>query len=248
MLMKDVAGVHAPLEFGFLRLNDELVFSSDHSPTSAQHLTGNIMRIGIQDIHTFLSELKPRAMEGWLPYLALPVMQPKHNLMNFCDAGRTHGRFLTLKESLRLVIQILRIMQIAHSRNIIYRDHKILHFYWFEEENGVSVIDWNVARHEPGGLTPTDKSTDLVQFGARAMHHILTGRPAPGALPVGPTRTEEIDQAAKAYTPQWTFDDQRLPTRLKEITERVLVGHYDQVQVLQSEIEALFYELPDDGV
>jgi serine/threonine protein kinase len=245
-LLKDVAGVNTLLELGFIRLNNEHLIASDHNPASASNLTGSIQRVGLQDIHTFFGELKSQTNDGWLPYLALPKMDPKANLMNFCDAGRTHGRFLSLKESLRLIIQILRILQVAHSRNIIYRDHKILHFYWLEEENGVSVIDWNVARHEPGGLTPADRSSDLVQFGARALHHILTGRPAPGALPVGPTRSEEIDQAAKAYTPQWTFDDQRLPTRLKEVVERVLVGHYDQVQGLLPEIVNLFHELPEE--
>ncbi len=246
-LMKEVPGVASAYEMGFIRFRDNGHIKEDHDRGSISGAGGSIIRLCNQNVHQFIADMRMRASEDWLPYLALPVMDRSENLMNLCDAGYTRGRFLPMKQSLRLVIQILGILAIAHSRNIVYRDHKILHFYWVEDENGIKMIDWNVARHHSSGLSPADKSDDLVQFGARAMHHILTGRPAPGALPVGPNKPEEVEQAAKAYTPQWTYDDQRIPTRLKEITERTLVGHYDSVSSLHSELEILFQELPDES-
>lgn len=244
-LMNDTPGVPTPLEVGFIQLEDGLQLPSDAAPGSAAALRGQVLRISPAEIRTFLSNLELRPQQGWLPYLAFPLQERKDNLMFFCDAGRTHGKFLSLKSSLRLAIQILDILQTAHARNVVYRDHKILHYYWLERENGVTIIDWNVARHAPEGLTLAERRADLVQFGARALHHILTGRPAPGALPLGPTRPEEIEAAAQAYSPQWNFDDQRLPTRLREIVERALVGHYDQVSPLRQELLSLFHDLPD---
>jgi serine/threonine protein kinase len=246
-LMKDVPGVITPYEFGFIYLGEGYQIPEDDTSQSALDLQGDIFRINPLDVQTFLAEIRKRADSGWLPYIALPVEERRNNLIYLCDAGYTHGRFLSLKENLRMVIQILDILQLAHSRNIVYRDHKILHYYWSEEENGIKIIDWNVARRAAQGLSLVEKGADLVQFSARALHHILTGRPAPGALPVGPTRPDEIDQAANAYSPQWTFDDQRLPTRLKDIIQQALVGFYQQPSSLREELGSLFHDLPDEA-
>jgi len=77
-----------------------------------------------------------------------------------------------------LAIQICDILQSAHDRNIVYRDHKILHYYWDPQSQGVVMIDWNIAKRQPQGLSDAERQFDLAQFGARALHHILTGRPA----------------------------------------------------------------------
>jgi hypothetical protein len=90
-----------------------------------------------------------------------------------------------------------------------------------------------------------EKQMDLTQFGARALHHILTGRTAPGALPLGPTRPEEIEAAATTYTPQWTYDDRRLPQDLKDVIERVLGGSYSSAAVLREDLKRCYLELPN---
>lgn len=168
--------------------------------------------------------------------------------MVLCDAGYTHGRFLPVDESLRFSIQICDILQAAHSRNIVYRDHKILHYYWLEPYNGIFIIDWNVAKRHPQGLTSADRQFDLVQFGARALHHILTGRPAPGALPLGPTRPEDIDQAAHSYKVHWTYDDRRLPVEVRGILEAVLAGNYDSVKQLRDDLYASFQKIASENL
>jgi serine/threonine protein kinase len=246
-LMNDVPGVTPPFEFGYIRLRENETLPDDNAQQAAVTVSGTVRRIPTPEIRSYLSGLETLPKEGWLPYIALPLQIRTDNLMMLCDSGYTHGRFLSIKEGVRFCIQILDILQIAHSRNIVYRDYKILHFYWNEALNAITMIDWNVARHAPQGLSASEKRADLVQFGARALHHILTGRPAPGALPVGPTRPEEIEQAAATYSPQWNFDDQRLPTRLREIIERLLAGNYDQAAPLRSELETLFRDLPDES-
>jgi hypothetical protein len=185
-------------------------------------MTGTILRLGTDEVESF-----PRlaGSEGNRRLGALPGDReagPGHSLLHFCDAGTTRGRFWPLTDLLRMSVQICDIIEAAHDRKIVYRDHKILHYYWLEDRNGVYMIDWNVARLHSEDLRDVEKQMDLTQFGASALHHILTGRTAPGALPLGPTRPEEIEAAATTYTPQWTYDDRRLPQNLKDVIERVL--------------------------
>jgi hypothetical protein len=142
-----------------------------------------------------------------------------------------------------MAIQICDILEVAHSRNIVYRDHKILHYYWQNEYNGIFMLDWNVAKRYPEGLSLNETQFDLVQFGARTLHYIITGRPAPGALPLGPNRPDEIEAAARTYTANWTYDDHRLPKDVKDILEAVLTGGYSQTRQLREDLHAIYNKL-----
>jgi serine/threonine protein kinase len=168
------------------------------------------------------------------------------SLLIMCDAALNHGRFQAVTELLYFSIQICEILQAAHERNVVYRDHKILHYYWQPENNGVSIIDWNVARYHPEGLTPFDIHMDLVQLGARGLHHIITGRTAPGALPLGPTRPEEIEQSAQSYAAQWTYDDQRLSPEIRAILEQLLSGSYTNAVDLREDLKRAYMNLKSE--
>lgn len=244
-LLHDVPGVSPLLECGFLELSPGQKLPVDDQQVSAENLSGHAVRYGPDAAHNFLADLPERSQRGWLPYLALPVHDRSQNLMLLCDTGYTRGRFLPILEGLLISIQICDILEAAHNRNIAYRDHKILHYYWNESINGVTIIDWNIARRYPGGLSEADARFDLVQFGARALHHILTGRPAAGALPLGPTRPEEIDAASATYTARWTYDDQRLPKTVKDILEAVLSGAYNRPRQLSDHLLEIYHQLSD---
>jgi len=181
--------------------------------------------------------------DGWTPYLGIDKREREENLLFLCDAGIRHGQFLPTVNLLQMAIQVCDILEAAHSRNVVYRDHKILHYYWQEKTNGIYIIDWNVARLHLDGLSDYERQMDLVQFGARGLHHILTGRAAPGALPLGPTQPEEIDHAAETYHAQWTYDDQRLSQRLRDIAEAVLAGKYLQASNLRDDLKGAFITL-----
>ncbi len=165
-------------------------------------------------------------------------------MLRFCDAGYTHGWFLTLRDSLVLALQICDILQFAHDRNIVYRDHKILHYYWDAEAHGVTMIDWNIAKRQPQGLSEAERQFDLVQFGARALHHIFTGRPAQGSLPLGPNRPEDIEKASTHYPVNWTYDDERLPNQLKTILEQTLNQGYTHVRDIRRDLLGIYQQLP----
>jgi serine/threonine protein kinase len=243
--MADVPGVTPLVECGFIKLEEGVVLPSDREQTSLENLTGTILRLGTDEVEAFLGLLEAKAAGGWVPYLAIEKQEQSNSLLHFCDAGTTRGRFWPLTNLLRMSVQICDIIGAAHDRKIVYRDHKILHYYWLENHNGVYMIDWNVARLHPDGLSDIEKQMDLTQFGARALHHILTGRTAPGALPLGPTRPEEIEAAATTYTPQWTYDDRRLPQNLKDVIEQVLGGSYHSAAALRDDLKRCYLALPN---
>lgn len=238
-LMHDIPGVVPLIETGFIELEQSSLPPDDRN-ISATDMKGRALRYGLDSIHNFLADLDTRVGQGWIPYIALEKYERKDNLLLLCDTGYTNGRFLPTLEGLVMAIQICDILEAAHARNTIYRDHKILHYYWRKELNGVFVIDWNVSKRFPGGLSASETQFDLVQFGARALHYLLAGRAAPGALPLGPNRPEEIEAAARSYAVHWNYDDQRLPKDIKDILHSVLAGEYNSARQLREDLFAIY--------
>ena len=87
------------------------------------------------------------------------------------------------------------------------------------------------------------KRKDLVQFGARGLHHIFTGRPAQGSLPIGPNRPEDIENASTHYAVNWTYDDERLPNQLRSILEKTLNQGYTQVRQIRQDLLEIYQQL-----
>jgi serine/threonine protein kinase len=244
-ILRDIPGVTPLVECGYMRLNEGFSIPGDESGLPASNLEGLVIRYGVEEAQNYLASMDRYLSEGWLPYLALEKREQSTNLMVYCDAGYTRGWFLPLRESLILATQICDILQSAHERNIVYRDHKLLHYYWDPCVHGIAMIDWNIAKRYPQGLSDAERQFDLVQFGARALHHILTGRPAPGALPLGPNRPEDIEHSASSYTVSWTYDDERLPNRVKEVLEQVLKQEYIYAKDLKLDLIELVEQIPD---
>jgi serine/threonine protein kinase len=240
----DVAGVAHLYECGFILLDEGAAFPLV-SATAAPPAAGQVLRIGPDAAPEFAARMDAMLEAGWTPYLAVEKQPQEDSLVLLCDAGLTRGQYQSMLTLLQMAVQICDILQVAHERSIVYRDHKLLHYYWRAASRGIYMIDWNVARYHPEGLTRTDLEMDIVQFGARGLHHILTGRAAPGALPLGPTRPEEIEQAARSYQTQWTYDDRRLSAGLRTILERVLAGEYTSIAGLRDDLKQSMMHLPD---
>ncbi len=241
-IMRDVPGVTRMLECGFLWMGDPPELPPDHNLGAIQAMKGEALRIGPDAADQYLDLLDARVREGWTPYLLVERRQREDNLLLLCDASLNRGTFLPVQDLLFMSIQICDLLEAAHQRNVVYRDHKILHYYWLAEQNGIYLIDWNVARYHPEGLTPMDIHMDLVQLGARGLHHVLTGRTAPGALPLGPTRPEDIEHADESYHAQWTYDDQRLSPQVRIILEQLLAGSYISASDLKDDLKRAYME------
>ena len=243
-LLRDMPGITPLVECGFIKLEDGQALPGDESHASAEGLRGGIIHYGAEQVQNFQASMDRQLSAGWLPYLALVRRKQEHNLLRYCDASYTHGWFLSLRDSLVLSLQICDILQFAHDRNIVYRDHKILHYYWDVDTHGVTLIDWNIAKRQPQGLSEAEKQFDLVQFGARALHYIFTGRPAQGSLPLGPNRPDDIEKASTHYPVNWTYDDERLPNQLRSILEQTLNQGYTQVRHLRQDLLGIYQQLP----
>ena len=244
-VLYDVQGVTRLQECGFIQPEKEMTFSGGEADKGFRALTGKVIRFGNDSAEAFRQTLPEKVANGWIPYLALEKRSVQENLLMLCDAGHTGGNLLPVSDGLKMSIQICDILDIAHQRGIVYRDHKILHYYWVASYNGIYIIDWNVAKYYPENLPQAEIQHDLVQFGARALHHILTGRTAPGALPLGPTRPEEIEQAAHRYHAHWTYDDRRLPKSVKTLLEKALEGGYDRASQLRMDLLSSLNDLPN---
>jgi serine/threonine protein kinase len=244
-MLRDVPGITPLVECGFIKLDEEQALPSDESHASAQQLSGQVVHYGVEQVQNFLASMDRQVSVGWIPYLALVRRNPDCNLLRYCDASYTHGWFLPLRHSLVLALQLCDLLQYAHDRNIIYRDHKILHYYWEPAIHGVTVIDWNIARHQPQGISEAERQFDLVQFSARGLHHIFTGRPAQGSLPLGPNRPEDIEHAYTHYPVSWTYDDERLPNQLRAILERALNQGYTQLRDIRQHLLEIYQQLPE---
>ncbi len=242
-MLRDVPGITPLVECGFMKIDNGQALPSDDSHASAKELHGQVIHYGVEQAQNFLATMDRQISIGWLPYLVLVRRSPEYNLLHYCDASYTHGWFLTVRDSLVLSLQICDILQFAHDRNIVYRDHKILHYYWDVNTHGVTMIDWNIAKRQPQGLSDAEKQFDLVQFGARALHHIFTGRPAQGSLPLGPNRPEDIEKASTHYPVNWTYDDERLPNQLRSILEQTLNQGYTQVSDIRKDLLDIYQQL-----
>ena len=243
-LLRDVAGVTPLIECGFIKLAEGQTLPTDESHAPANQISGQVIHYGVEQAQNLIASMDRQLAAGWLPYLALVKREAEHNLLHYCDTSHTHGWFLSLRDSLILAMQICDILQFAHDRNIAYRDHKILHYYWDPTTHGVAMIDWNIAKRQPQGLTEVEKQFDLVQFGARGLHHIFTGRPAQGSLPLGPNRPEDIEKASTHYPVSWTYDDERLPEQLRTILETALNQGYTQVREIRQDLLGIYQQLP----
>ena len=210
---------------------------------SAVHMQGQAALFKPEEVDAYLSELDDRISDGWLLYLILP-RRWEDNLYLRCDAGYTRGEYhrsFPVENGLLAAAQICDIIQSAHEKHIVYLDHKVLHYYWNEPRQQVFVLDWNIGRQVANGNNKEVYQFDVLQFSARALHHLLTGRQAPGSVKVGPNRPEEIQNAPEKYEPVWTYDDhKRLTQKELDVLGQAIQGGYPTAAALAQDLQTLY--------
>jgi len=256
-VMDGIPGITPLIECGFISLEEDPELPPEISPgepeperANAFHLKGKAQRFDLQDLDQYLEEFPQRVdtlrnNDGdnkWIPYIALERRKYpgsiEHSLLNLFDLGYTKGKPRSVCDGLQMMLQICDILVEAHSRNIWYHDHKILHYIWNFNREQIFMIDWNISHLEPNELTGDQIRTDLVQFGVRGLYHVFTGRELPGALPTGPTQKEQLDEAPSEYEVKWNDEaDERLHPRLKEIITTTLAGGYEDICVLRDDLQ-----------
>lgn len=249
-IMKDVPGITPIIALGYMQVTSGSLpgeiaplTTSQKKQASASHLTGIVDLFEITETKNFLSEIDSRVAEDWMAFIVLP-RRWEDNLYLRCDAGYTRGeynRIFPISDALKAAVQISSILQEAHQRGIVYLDHKALHYYWNEPREQVFVLDWNIGRQVTNGSSEEVFEFDLLQFSARALHHFMTGRQAPGSVKVGPNKPEEISNAPHKYEPIWTYDDQkRLNEEEMEVLGNAIQGGYKKPSELAEDLQSLY--------
>lgn len=222
---------------GFLKTIEQTRWPVEQAPltksleleSSGLQINGKLLTFDPSETDTMLAEFDQRLNADWLPFLVFE-RRWEDNLYLLCDAGYTRGAFLknlTIQQVLKIAVQICELLQYAHSAGAVYRDHKLLHYYWNDLRQQVIMIDWNIGLWSPGKLTPETIQFDLLQFSSRALHHLFTGRQAPGSVAVGPNRPEDIENAPRRYKASYPYDVQkRLNQEEMHFLERALNGDF----------------------
>jgi len=249
-IMRDVPGITPMIGLGYMQVTEgswpgEIAPLSTYQKkqASASHLAGIVDLFTTDETNAFLSEMDARVAEDWLTFIILP-RRWEDNLYLRCDAGYTRGeynRIFPVGDALTAAIQISAILQQAHENGIVYLDHKALHYYWNQPREQVFVLDWNIGRQVTNGSGAEIFEFDLLQFSARALHHFMTGRQAPGSVKVGPNNPEEISNAPHKYEPIWTYDDQkRLNEDEMEVLGQAIQGGYKKPSELAEDLQSLY--------
>ena len=243
-------GVTPMLQAGYLKLTNGSGWPSEIAPLSKQmeeqgaasKITGRLVVFEPDEITDVLDQFEERLADDWLPFLILE-RRWEDNLYLVCDAGYTRGNFvrnLSMKQVLDIATQICGMLETAHSQGATYLDHKLLHYYWNDFRQKVIMIDWNIGHWLPGRFSPEVQQADLVQFSSRALHHIFTGRQAPGTVAVGPNRPEDIANAPTRYKASYSFDVQnRLNADEMRFLEKALDGGFSSAGEMKETLQSL---------
>ncbi len=244
------SGLTPMLQSGFLKVDDHVHWPGEQAPltksmemeASGMQISGQLVEFDPSETEKMLAEFDQRLSDGWLPFLLLE-RRWEDNLYLLCDAGYTRGSFLknlSMQQILQIAIQICELMSHAHAAGAIYLDHKLLHYYWNDLRKQVVMIDWNIGRWNPGTITPESIQFDLLQFSSRALHHLFTGRQAPGSVAVGANRPEEIENAPRQYKASYPYDVQkRLNMAEMQFLEKALNGGFVSADEMREALEQL---------
>lgn len=248
--MRDVPGVTPMIGLGFMQVSDgdwpgEIapLTTTLEEKASAVQLQGEMQFYTPDETEAFLASLDAQVADEWLAFIVLP-RRWEDNLYLRCDAGYTRGEFqrtFPVENALKAGLQICQIIQAAHDKGIVYLDHKVLHYFWNEPRQQVFVLDWNIGRQLTNGNTLEVFEFDVLQFSARALHHLMTGRQAPGSVNIGPNKPEDIANAPGKYEPIWTYDDQkRLNRDEMDLLGRAIQGEYRTASDLAHDLQTLY--------
>ena len=160
--------------------------------------------VSFQDrVGAFVEALPAYAARRWRPYLALENLPRHHSLFYLMKPNRLGNRWrLPSEEGLSLALQFGNLLALAHSKGIVYLDHKLEHVYW--DGSRLKVIDFNSSRQLKNAAAETRQQVikDIHSMCVGVLYTIFTGmspqktslRPQPSSREEVETRYTDIDQ------------------------------------------------------
>jgi len=248
--LRGFEGMTPMLQAGFLKAAPGTVWPKEIAPLTktmekqgeGAQIKADLALFEVDEIEDVLAQFEERIADGWLPFLILE-RRWEDNLYLLCDAGYTRGNFvrnLSMKQVLDIGVQICTIIEEAHKRGATFLDHKLLHYYWNDIREKVKIIDWNIGHWQPDNFSPEVQQADMIQLSSRALHHIFTGRQAPGSVAVGPNRPEDIANSPTRFKASYSYDVQnRLNDQEIKFLENALDGQFKTPSEMKAALQAL---------
>ena len=190
------------------------------------------------DVAGFVEAMPEYAAAGWRPYLALENLPRHHSLFYLMKPNRPGNRWrLPTEEGLSLAVQFSSLLALAHSRRIVYLDHKLEHVYW--DGIHLKVIDFNSSRQLDNDKAEAQQqyAKDVHNMCVGVLYTIFTGmspqktslRPQPGGREEVEARYTDIDQL-----------DFSMETGLSEnLCELLQRGASQQIETVQEFVNGL---------
>lgn len=253
--LQGLHGLTPMLHSGFFKPLDGLAWPSEIAPLSktmenqgqASRMSGTLAIFEPDETDQVLEEFDERIADGWLPFVILE-RRWEDNLYLVSDAGYTRGDFihnLSMRQVLDIASQMVSILGQAHARGATYLDHKLLHYYWNDVREKVIMIDWNIGHWTPDDFKTEVQAADMIQFSSRALHHLFTGRQAPGTVAVGPNRPEDIANSPSHYKASYSYDVQkRLNQDEMAFLDQALDGAFKTPEAMAESIAVLQRKRP----
>ncbi len=235
---------------GFLQVTPETIWPEELAPlTKALEvqagggcIEGELYLYEPEELDEMLTEYDQRIEAGALPVLILE-RRWEDNLYLLCDAGYTRGEFIknfSMAQILEITAQICALLDNAHAHDVVFMDHKLLHYYWNDIRQQVIMLDWNIGRYLPGNLTQESVQFDILQFSSRALHHLFAGRQAPGAVAIGQNRPEDIANSPRHFKASYPYDiTKRLTADEIAFLEKSLDGGFTSALEMKDAIDRL---------
>ena len=205
-------------------------------------IEGELCLYDPDELDVMLAEYDQCIETGALPILILE-RRWEDNLYLLCDAGYTRGEFiknLSMAQILEITAQICTLLDNAHAHDVVFMDHKLLHYYWNDIRQQVIMLDWNIGRYLPGNLTQESVQFDMLQFSSRALHHLFAGRQAPGAVAIGQNRPEDIANSPRHFKASYPYDiTKRLNADEIAFIEKSLDGGFSSALEMKDAVDRL---------
>lgn len=202
------------------------------------------------DIATFTSVMTEYGRRGWRPYMALENLPRVENLFYLMKPAQPGTRRrLPSEEGLTLALQFGNVLAMAHSKNIVYLDHKLEHVYW--DGKTLRIIDFNSSRQLMGQPNEAQEYTkDVHNMCVGILYPLFTGmspqktslRPQPGNMDVVESRYANISQLDFMMEPTLS---QALQTLLQRGAAQQIRDTADFMQQMQAVAALHGRDFPD---
>ena len=199
-------------------------------------MNGELESFGL-DVVKFRAEMEAYAERGWRPYITMDNLPRNHNLLYLMKPSQPGSRWrLPSEEGIALALQFGKLLEYAHSKGIVYLDHKLEHVYW--DGMKLQIIDFNSSRKVDGNNGDAQYfRMDIHNLCVGILYPIFTGlspqkttlRPQPSNMPEVEARYQDVTHLDFGIEPS-------LSVALQEFLERGAKMQIERVEDYLSQL------------